>query len=321
MNAMNVFTNETESSSDACLLPVTHIIALIPINILSIIIGTMGNALVIATVYTNATLQIISNFWLASMAVADLMVTAVGQPLLVAFWGLQLNRECNEPVSETFRLVGNMSCSASVLHLCFISIDRCLLIVRPLDCRKIRTLRRFKIVVAISWAIPVIYGVLRMTISKKATSYFTVVAAALCYLTIISCYTLIVIKVWNRKTETLRGSTRGHAGQSPSHLVERRVTATIAIVVVVFTICWVPLMYLRSAYAESNVGVSYNWARTVALSNSAMNPWIYCFRMTEFRATYMKLLRCGLKASSRDHLSDQQVLNKPQSSSSNDTKL
>ena len=179
-------------------------------------------------------------------------------------------------------------------------------------------MRRFKIVVAISWAIPVIYGVLRMTISRKATSYFTVIAAALCYLTIISCYTLIVIKVWNRKTETLRGSTR----QSPSHLVERRVTVTIAIVVVVFTVCWVPLMYLRSAYAESNVGVSYNWARTVALSNSAMNPWIYCFRMTEFRATYMKLLRCGLKSSNRDQPSVQHhQLNKPQSSSSNDTKL
>ena len=251
---MNVSTNETQPNSDACLLPVTHIIALILVNLLSIIIGTTGNALVIATVYTNVTLQIISNFWLASMAVADLMVTVLAQPLLVALWGLQLNRECNEPVVETFRLVIHMSCSASVLHLCFISIDRCLLIIRPFDCKKIRTLRKFKIMVTISWTIPVIFGVLSMIISRKATSYFVVIASALCYLIIISCYTLIVIKVWNRKTETLRGSTRG-----PLHLVERRVTVTIAVVVVVFTICWVPLMYLRPAYAESNVGVAYMW--------------------------------------------------------------
>lgn len=330
---MNVNVNST-NGTDSCLLPVAHIIALIPINVLSIFIGTIGNALVIATVYTNVTLQIISNFWLASMAVADLMVTATGQPLLVAFWGLQLHRECSEPVSETFRLVGNMSCSASVLHLCFISVDRCLLVVRPIECKKIRTMRRFKIVVAIAWTVPVIYGVLRMTIAKKVTSYFTVIAAALCYLTIIICYTLIVIKVWSRKTETLRASTAGHARHGSSHMVERRVTVTIAIVVVVFTICWVPLMYLRSAYAESNVGVAYNWARTVALSNSAMNPWIYCFRMTEFRATYKKLLKCEFKGGAfrSDHPSDQQVLNKPhsssisnctkpQSSSSDDTKL
>ena len=115
--------SSNESHLDDCLLPVSHIIALIPINILSSVVGTIGNSLVIATVYTNKSLQIIPNFWLASMAVADLMVTALGQPLLVAFWGLHVNRECNEPVSETFRVVGNMSCSASVLHLCFISID------------------------------------------------------------------------------------------------------------------------------------------------------------------------------------------------------
>lgn len=212
----NLSSNGSDSSlsTDDCLLPVAHIFALIPINILSSIVGTIGNALVIATVYTNSSMQIISNMWLASMAVADFMVSALGQPLLIVFWGLQLTDECNEPVSETFRLIGNMSCSASVLHLCFISIDRCILIVRPLDCKSIRTMKRFKIALVIAWTVPVVYGVLRMTVSKKATSYFTVLAAALCYLIIISCYTLIIFKVWNRDTETLRGSLRSHGRQS-----------------------------------------------------------------------------------------------------------
>ena len=313
-NLQNLSSNGSEpspSSIDDCLLPVAHIIALIPINILSSIIGTIGNALVIATVYTNTGLQIISNFWLASMAVADLMVTALGQPLLVAFWGLQVNGECNEPVSETFRLVVNMSCSASVLHLCFISIDRCIGIVRPLDCKSIRTIRRFKFALVIVWVSSTVYGVLRITVSKKVTSYFTVIAFPLCYLIIISCYILIIAKVWNRNAEALKGSARSHARQGASHTVERRVTITVAIVVVVFTICWIPLMYLRSAYAESNVGVAYNWARTLALSNSVMNPWIYCFRMEEFRAAFKRLLRCG--HFKRD-AGDQYELNRTQSS-------
>ena len=289
---MNLSSNE--SHLDDCLLPVSHIIALIPINILSSVVGTIGNSLVIATVYTNKSLQIIPNFWLASMAVADLMVTALGQPLLIAFWGLHVNRECNEPVSETFRIVGNMSCSASVLHLCFISIDRCLLIVRPVQSKAIRTLKRFKLALLIAWIVPVIYGVLRMSVIKKATSYFTVIAAAICYLTIICCYTLIIFKVWNRDV------VHSHARQSASQLVERRVTVTVAIVVIVFTICWIPLMYLRSAYAQSNVGVAYNWARTLALSNSAMNPWIYCLHMEAFLTNYKRLLKCGFGNNKRD---------------------
>lgn len=286
--------SSNESHLDDCLLPVSHIIALIPINILSSVVGTIGNSLVIATVYTNKSLQIIPNFWLASMAVADLMVTALGQPLLIAFWGLHVNRECNEPVSETFRVVGNMSCSASVLHLCFISIDRCLLIVRPVQSKAIRTLKRFKLALLIAWIVPVIYGVLRMSVIKKATSYFTVIAAAICYLTIICCYTLIIFKVWNRDV------VHSHARQSASQLVERRVTVTVAIVVIVFTICWIPLVYLRSAYAQSNVGVAYNWARTLALSNSAMNPWIYCLRMEAFLTNYKRLLKCGFGNNKRD---------------------
>lgn len=286
--------SSNESHLDDCLLPVSHIIALIPINILSSVVGTIGNSLVIATVYTNKSLQIIPNFWLASMAVADLMVTALGQPLLIAFWGIHVNRECNEPVSETFRVVGNMSCSASVLHLCFISIDRCLVIVRPVQSKAIRTLKRFKLALLIAWIVPVIYGVLRMSVIKKATSYFTVIAAAICYLTIICCYTLIIFKVWNRDV------VHSHARQSASQLVERRVTVTVAIVVIVFTICWIPLMYLRSAYAQSNVGVAYNWARTLALSNSAMNPWIYCLRMEAFLTNYKRLLKCGFGNNKRD---------------------
>lgn len=286
--------SSNESHLDDCLLPVSHIIALIPINILSSAVGTIGNSPVIATVYTNKSLQIIPNFWLASMAVADLMVTALGQPLLIAFWGLHVNRECNEPVSETFRIVGNMSCSASVLHLCFISIDRCLVIVRPVQSKAIRTLKRFKLALLIAWIVPVIYGVLRMSVIKKATSYFTVIAAAICYLTIICCYTLIIFKVWNRDV------VHSHARQSASQLVERRVTVTVAIVVIVFTICWIPLMYLRSAYAQSNVGVAYNWARTLALSNSAMNPWIYCLRMEAFLTNYKRLLKCGFGNNKRD---------------------
>ena len=309
----NLSSNGSDSSlsSNGCLLPEAHIFALIPLNIVSSIIGTIGNALVIATVYKNATMQTISNFWLASMAVADLMVSALGLPLLMVFWGLQLNDECNEPVSETFRLVGNMSCSASVLHLCFISIDRCILIVRPLDCHSIRTMKRLKFALVIAWTLPVGYGILRITVSKKATSYLAVFAAALCYLIIISCNTLIIIKVWNRDTETLKTSVRSRG--RAARLIERRVTVTVAIVVVVFTICWFPLMYLRAAYAKSNVGVAYNWARTLALSNSAMNPWIYCFRMGEFRAAYEKLLRCRMGPCKRD-TSDQYEVNRVQSS-------
>ncbi|XP_068682251.1 histamine H2 receptor-like [Montipora foliosa] len=284
------------------LLPVGHIFGMMAVNILSTVAGTVGNLLVIGTVPLNFNLQTISNFWLVSMAVADLFVTALGQPLFSVFLGLQLGGECYHVVSQAFRLIANMSCSASVLHLCFISVDRCLVILRPHDFRTIRTKKRFRMALAFSWTLPVVYGILRLTVSKKATSYFTVLAVGLCYITIILCYALIILKVRKQGSTSMKRRRRNSTERRVAleHIVERRVTVTIAIVVVIFTVCWVPLLYLRSAFAEANFGLFYNWARTLALSNSSMNPWIYCFRISEFRKAYNKLLRCQWKPASNN---------------------
>ena len=292
------FSASTSASSKQChLLPMIHIFSMIAVNFLSTVIGTVGNVLVISTVSRNVSLQTISNFWLVSMAVADLLVTALGHPLLSVFLGLQIRGYCQQTVSQAFRLIANLSCSASILHLCFISIDRCLVILRPYDFRKIRTKKRFKIALAIAWTLPAVYGVLRLTVSKTATSYFTVVAVGLCYIAIIICYFVIVLKVTEHGSAMLKRfpSQTGKRGVS-KYFVERRVTVTIAIVVVIFTICWFPLLYLRSAFAEENFGMLYNWARTLALTNSCINPWIYCFRIAEFRESYKRLLRCQLKS-------------------------
>ena len=281
-----------------CRLPLGHIAGFLSVNILSTFLGTIGNVLVIGTVCTNSSLQIISNFWLVSMAVADLMVTALGQPMFSVFLGLQVKGECYEGVSQAYRLIVNMSCSASVLHLCLISIDRCLVILRPHDFRTFRTKKRFKIALAIAWTLPVVYGILRLTVSKKGTSYFAVIAVGICYLIIILCCSLIILKVRKQGAATLKG-WRGQSRRSTSseHKVERRVTVTLAVVVVIFTICWFPLLYLRSAFAEDNFGVAYNWARTLALSNSSMNPWIYCLGIVEFRDAYRRLMKCQWKQS------------------------
>ena len=289
----------TSPSTIQCdLLPMDHIYGMMVVNILSTVIGTIGNALVIGTVPTTLSLQTISNYWLVSMAIADVSVTALGQPLFTVWLGLQIGDECSAIVSQAFRLIANMSCAASVMHLGFISVDRCLHILRPHDFSAFRTKKRFKIALTIAWSVPAIYAVLRLTVSREGTSYFGVLAVALNYLVIITCYTLIILKIRKQGSASLsRRHPGSHSvrGMPLEHMVERRVTITIAIVIVIFTVCWFPLVYLRSAHAEENFGVAYNWARALALSNSSMNPWIYCFRIAEFREAYRRLLRCQLK--------------------------
>ena len=70
------------------------------VNVVSTFFGTIGNALVIAKVRMNPTLQIISNFWLVSLAVADLLVTALGQPVFVVW---QIGGDCNAIITTSRR--------------------------------------------------------------------------------------------------------------------------------------------------------------------------------------------------------------------------
>ncbi len=87
--------NLTNSSANECYLPLAHAIALMTANSLSAILGTFGNILVCVAVATNSCLRRCSNFLLVSLAIADLIVTMVCAPLLVAMVGkIALTHDC-----------------------------------------------------------------------------------------------------------------------------------------------------------------------------------------------------------------------------------
>ena len=271
---------------------------MIIVNVITSIFGSIGNSLVCATIYTTTGLQTVSNNFLVSLAVADLIVTVVAQPLLVAFLGAILGGSCLDIVELLFRLAANVSCSASVLHLCFISVDRCLMVTRPHTFSRFMTKLRSRIILLISWMVPVIYGVLRLTVSKSATSLFTVVVMAICFIAIVVSYSLIIYQV-RKQRQLMQSHTERYAvtaNKQHREEMERRVAMTIGIVIIVFIISWLPIILMRSKSASTNTGTAYQWARTLALCNSAMNPWIYCYRIPEFRAAYRRLLilcQCG----------------------------
>lgn len=285
----NFSLNGTEERD--CSISLEHGVLMIILNIISSVFGSIGNLLVCATIYTTTGLQTISNYFIVSMAVADLIVTVVAQPLLVGFLGAAIGGSCANIVELLFRLAANVSCAVSVIHLCFISVDRCLMVTRPHTFSRIMTKMRSRIMLFISWVLPVIYAVLRLTVSKRVTSLFTVVVMALCYMVIVISYTLIIIQI--RKQKKLMQSRKNAYSTSNNKRkgdkVERRVAITIGIVIIVFTISWLPIIVLRSRNADENSGTAYNWARTLALCNSAMNPWIYCYRIPEFRAAYRRI--------------------------------
>ena len=76
--------------------------------------------------------------------------------------------------------------------------------------------------------------------------------------------------------------------------MEVRVFFTLAIVIGVFAVCWVPIMVSLVLTGKPLITLyrpTHMWLRTLALSNSAMNFLIYTARIPDFRDAYAKIFR------------------------------
>ena len=69
--------NESSKNVNSCFLPMAPGIALITINAIVCVLGSLGNLLVCLAIATNSRLRRASNYLLFSLAIADLIVTLI----------------------------------------------------------------------------------------------------------------------------------------------------------------------------------------------------------------------------------------------------
>lgn len=127
---------------------------------LIIIAALFGNLLVIVSVMRHRKLRIITNYFVVSLALAD---------MLVAIWAMCFNFSVE--ITGGRWLFGYFMCdvwnsldvyfsTASILHLCCISVDRYYAIVQPLDYPLIMTNARLGVMLAVVWCSPALVSFL-----------------------------------------------------------------------------------------------------------------------------------------------------------------
>ncbi|KAL8565162.1 hypothetical protein ACOMHN_003949 [Nucella lapillus] len=114
-----------------------------------------GNLLVIVAFRLDKTLQTVSNYFLLSLAVADLTIGLVSMPLctlylLMGHWPL------GALMCDIWLALDYTMSNASVANLIIISFDRYLSVTRPLTYRAKRTPRRAGIMICTAWIISVL---------------------------------------------------------------------------------------------------------------------------------------------------------------------
>ncbi|VVD00101.1 unnamed protein product [Leptidea sinapis] len=121
-----------------------------------IIISTIvGNILVILSVFTYKPLRIVQNFFIVSLAVADLTVAILVLPLNVAYsilgqWVFGIY------VCKMWLTCDIMCCTSSILNLCAIALDRYWAITDPINYAQKRTLERVLLMIGVVWVLSLI---------------------------------------------------------------------------------------------------------------------------------------------------------------------
>lgn len=132
--------------------------------IIAIILGALilftiiGNSLVCISVGIVKRLQTPSNLLIVSLAVADLLVAILVMPLSAT---LQIYRAwvLGPSICDIWTTTDVLLCTASILNLCMISVDRYLVITRPFQYAMKRTPKRMAIMISIVWAVSAVVSI------------------------------------------------------------------------------------------------------------------------------------------------------------------
>ncbi|KAG8182654.1 hypothetical protein JTE90_022477 [Oedothorax gibbosus] len=119
------------------------------------VIVIVGNLLVAIAVFASAKLHTATNYLIVSLAVSDLLVGLAVLPYSISlevleFWIF------GEIWCQAWLAVDVCLCTASILNLCAISIDRYLAITRPVHYRSIMSNSRLKLLIFAVWALAII---------------------------------------------------------------------------------------------------------------------------------------------------------------------
>ena len=124
-----------------------------------IIVGTLvGNTLVCMAVSMVRKLRSPSNLIIVSLAVADMLVAVLVMPF-AALLELRGRWDLGQTFCNTWTSLDVMLCTASILNLCMISVDRYFVITRPFQYAMKRTPKRMALMIIGVWVVSALISI------------------------------------------------------------------------------------------------------------------------------------------------------------------
>ena len=271
------------------------------IHILLSLTATLGNSLILVALSKESSLHPPSKVLYRCLATTDLLVGLVVHPLAVIHFMSYIHEDwgrCRWTHNVVF-ISGYALCSVSLLTMTAISVDRLLALLVGLRYRQIVTVKRIHVISVTFWIASGIFS-LCQSLNDHITFWSSFVVAVSCLMISFASYTKIFRALSHHRTQI-----QDHAQQSPSQpnalniaLYRKAVYSTLWVQLALF-VCYLPHCIVIGLYTFGKISATHldviGTVMGVLVSfNSTLNPFLYCWKISEVRQAVKQTLRQAL---------------------------
>ncbi|XP_066303794.1 QRFP-like peptide receptor [Branchiostoma lanceolatum] len=308
----------------ACILTMYEIsLPVIISGALTFVLGIIGNSLVIFSVCRNRCLRTGINFYLVSLATADLLTAAVFVPVETVEFFLS-DWQLGWFTCKVVAFVHLLTRTCSALTLTAIAVERRHVITQPLKAKSSATTSRTRRLISAVWVASLLLSVPKL-VGQRLIAHevpFDVEVVYHCQMSwdstafqqVYAVYLMVVLFVTPvlgmlvshiRAIYKLRGDSKansdflnGTGGKGGKRASKAQVTRILVAVVVLYAIFWGPVLTLNltmkfdlvSPYTQAVYAMRLAFTQ-LSLLHSCVNPIAYAFVSRNFRLGLARALR------------------------------
>ena len=253
---------------------------LVGINVCFCFIAIVGNVMASMAVFSTRSLNISYHYFLCSLTVAELILVLVCQPLLIALILAQLKSACIPALQLTFRLVGNLGLTASVVTVTLIALNTCLYVCGKLNYTNTITSRKKMAIVAVWLIAGVICGMIFVPDAIFVPLVWSVIS--------FPCYATVLYQVHLHQNDRLQSCHQNPAEQKSKDQSKNETpiwqdTCGIIMILLLLSLRILPIFFFNILKLGKHFGLLYYTAVTMTLIPSALYPVVYCLRYHNYR--------------------------------------
>ena len=281
----------------------TLLISLSVVMIILSIAAFLGNTLILVALHKESSLlspPFASRVLYRNLAVTDLCVGVIAEPMYIAFLMFVVNKSYNicHYTRVTCYFITSTLCALTFYTLTAISVDRLLVLSLGLRYRQVASSKRKVVTVICLW----IFSIVRTSLylwNPSIARQLNRILSPLCLTTTIFCYTKIFFSLRRNQIQVHTIASQGQSGQAISPLNTARYRKAIYSalwVQVTMIVCYVPASIVVAMTPEKGpVPLSLYLARqltvTLVYLNSSLNPLLYSWKIREVRQAMKVTIR------------------------------